>query len=164
MRKIVWTMVLAAAALAVAGAVWAPADGPADGSHRVVVQALRDGLLLRGDFEQANGVLAVRIRVENHRTRPVTLRLHRCGRVTAARLYRPAALHLRALEAVAPCRAGRSTIRLAPGGSSVSEQWKLSRRDLRALAAQGGQVEIAALERGRPPLRTMQPLSQLTGR
>jgi hypothetical protein len=170
-----WMILVAALAVTIAVAVRVSpgpaADGVATGGvvARAVVQVDRDRLMVRGDFVRGHGVLALQVRVQNHRARPASLRVDGCGRMTTVGLYSTGAgrrlrddLQPRALDGrgPAPCRAGGSTRRLAPGGS-VSERWELSPHALAVVAPHGARVEIAAAEHGRPALLAGLPASSL---
>ena len=71
------------AALAVAAG-----DGSDDRSRRAEMTGERNGLHLRVQVVQANGVIAVETEVENRRRRPAFLVPDQCGRVTEALLVR----------------------------------------------------------------------------
>jgi hypothetical protein len=153
MRKVLWAMVLFAAALTAAALVRPPAGPAATAARRGVVWTTRDGLLLRGDLVQRHGLLTVDVTVENHRARAVSLRRDRCGHATVARLY-PGALTRVVLRS--SCRPGGSTLRLEPG-RGIKERWELPPGMLHGAAPKGASVQVGTAVRGRPALRAVGP-------
>ena len=88
-QRVMWkgwlgvVVVVGLAALAVAAG-----DGSDDPVRRAEMSGERNGLHLRVQVVQANGVIAVETQVENRRSRPVFLVPDQCGRVTEALLVR----------------------------------------------------------------------------